>query len=128
MRACLAAEGDGRANLLADFLDDTTSRIKCVDLNQFDPGQASEAISAAEAVFGVFASDGASIENARAQAASVQHALGSVHRQQACGLLILPAPGGLRAAEIEESIGLPVCGMLKTGDQFAQLARWIVQE
>ena len=128
MRACLAAEGDGRAYLLADFLDETTSCIKCVDLNRSDPGQARDAITAAEAVFVVCAGDHASIEDACAQAAWVQHVLGSVHREEACGLLLLPVSGGLRAAEVEESLGLPVCGMLKTDDQFAQLARWIVQE
>jgi hypothetical protein len=67
-------------------------------------------------------------EDARAQAAWLQPVLGSIHREEACGLLLLPVSGGLRVTEAEETLGLPVCGMLKTDDQIAQLARWIVQE
>jgi hypothetical protein len=69
MRACLAAEGVARPNLLADFLDEMASSIACVDVNQSDPGQARETIRAAEAAFVVCASDPASIEDARAHAA-----------------------------------------------------------
>jgi len=128
MRACLAAEGVARSNLLADFLGEMTSSIACVDLNQSDPGQARETIRSAEAVFVVCAGDPASIEDARAQAAWVQPVLGSMHREEACGLLLLPVSDGLRATEAEETLGLPVCGMLKTDGQIARLARWIVQE
>jgi hypothetical protein len=93
MRACLTAEGDCRTHLLADFLDETTSCIKCVDLNQSDPGQAREAISVAEAVFVVCASDGASIENARAQAPGCSTHSALFTGKKRAGYSSCPSPG-----------------------------------
>jgi hypothetical protein len=131
MRAELAAEGDGRTVLLADFLDSQTaqlSSITCVNLEDADPAQARAAIGVSEAVFVVSATDTASIEDARAQAAWLQYVLRSLRREEACGLLLVPVSGGVTAAEAEESVGLPVCGVLGTASHIAQLARWIAQE
>ena len=131
MRAELAAEGDGRTVLLADFLDSQTaqlSSITCVNLEDADPAQARAAIGVSEAVFVVSATDTASIEDARAQAAWLQYVLRSLRREEACGLLLVPVSGGVTAAEAEESVGLPVCGVLRTASHIAQLARWIAQE
>ena len=131
MRACLAAEGDGRTVLLANFLNsqpDQLSSITLVDLDDADPAEARMAIGVSEAVFVVAATDSASLEDARAQAAWVQYVLQSLHRDDACGLLLVPVYGGLTATEAEDHVGLPVCGVLKTESHVAQLARWIVQE
>ncbi len=131
MRACLAAEGDGRTVLLANFLDfqrALLSSITCVEMDDADPAKARLAIGVSEAVFVVTATDPASLEDARAQAAWVQYVLRSLHRDDICGLLLVPVYGGLTAAEAEDSVGLPVCGVLKTESHIAQLARWIAQE
>jgi len=131
MRAHLAAEGDGRAVLLADFSSAQmagASCITCLDLTDANPVQARESIGVSEAVFVVSASDPASIEDARAHAAWLRYILRSFRREEACGLLLVPAAQGLTADEAEVSVGLPVCGVFKTQNHIAQLARWIIQE
>lgn len=131
MRAYLAAEGDGRAVLLADFSGDQMwpeSSIACLDLADANPAHARDAIGVSEAVFVVSATDPASIEDARTHAAWLHYVLRSLRRDEACGLLLVPVSGGVTAAEAEESVGLPVCGVLRTPSHIAQLARWIAQE
>jgi hypothetical protein len=131
MRAYLAVEDDSRTVLLANFLDsqaEQLSSITCVDLEDADPAEARLAIDVSEAIFVVSATDPASLEDARAQAAWVRYVQGSLHRDDTCGLLLVPVAGGLTAAQAEESVGLPVCGVLGSPGHIALLARWIVQE
>jgi hypothetical protein len=131
MRDHLAAEGDNRAVLLADFSGAQMageSFITCLDLTDANPAQAREAIGVSEAVFVVSASDRASIEDARAHAGWLQYILRCFRRDEACGLLLVPVSHGLTAAEAEARVGLPVCGVFRTQNHIAQLARWIIQE
>jgi hypothetical protein len=131
MRDCLANAGDHRTVRLADFScaqEHPASSITCLDLADADPAQAREAIRASEAIFVVSATDAASIKDARAQAAWLQYVLRSLQREEACGLLLVPTPGGMTAAEAEQRTGLPVCGTFRSADHIDQLARWIVHE
>jgi hypothetical protein len=130
MRELLADAGDHRTVRLADFLgaeEDPMSSITCMDLADADPAEAREAIRVSEAIFVVSATDPASIEDACAQAAWLQYVLRSLQREEECGLLLVPAPGGITASEAERRTGLPVCGVFRSTDDTAQLARWIVQ-
>jgi hypothetical protein len=131
IRDHVAAEGDGRTVLLADFSGaqmEPTSSVTCLDLADANPAEARQAISISEAVFVVSETDPASIEDACAQAAWLQYLQHSLRRTEACGLLLVPVSGGMSAAEAERRIGLPVCGVLRSASHIDQLARWITQE
>jgi len=130
MRDCLADAGDDRTVRLADFSDaqEQASSITCMDLADADPAEAREAIRVSEAIFVVSATDPASIEDAGAQAAWLQYVLRSIQREESCGLLLVPTPGGMTAAEAEHRTGLPVCGTFRSANHIDQLARWIVHD
>jgi len=131
MRAEFTADGDGRSVLLADFLDAQAglmSSILCVDLAAANPEQIRQALAFSEAVFVVSATDPASIEDARAQAARLQREFYPVLLEEACGLLLVPVSGGVTVVEAEARIGIPVCGVFRSPSHIAQLARWIAQE
>jgi hypothetical protein len=123
--------GDDRAVLL-DFLSTAQGNPKAStifkDLSDAGPGQAYEAIRFSEAVFVVSTTDPASVEEACAHAALVRHILRSLRRDDACGLLLVPTPGGIPEVEAEQWIGLPMCGVLRSPDHIAQLARCIAQD
>ena len=130
MRDFLADAGDHRTVRLADFLGaekDLMSSVTCMDLADADPAEAREAIRASEVIFVVSATDPVSIEDACAQAAWLQYVLRSLQREEACGLLLVPTPGGITTDEAEQRTGLPVCGVFRSTNHTAQLARWIVQ-
>jgi hypothetical protein len=93
-----------------------------------DPGQASETIRVSDAVFVVSTTDPASVKDACAHATLLRHMMRSLLRDDACGLLLVPTPGGIPEIEAEQQIGLPMCGVLRSPDDIAQLARSIVQE
>jgi hypothetical protein len=123
--------GDDRTVLLADFSGSQArpgSSIIFKDLSDADPAQASEAIRVSEAVFVVSTTDPASVEDACAHAALLRHMMRSLKRDDACGLLLVPTPGGIPEVEAEQWIGLPMCGVLRNSDQIAQLARCIAQD
>lgn len=126
MGGCLTAEGDGRAVLLADFSGTgmaSEAFFTCLDLADATAQEAREALRKSEAAFVVATSDAPSIEDARAQAAWVLPTLRGQGQDRACGLLLVPVLGGLPPAEAEKRIGLPLCGVLKTANQMARVAR-----
>jgi len=127
----LAAEGDVRSVLLAGFSGTSMvsrSWITCLDLSGANPREAREALGISEAVFVVSATDPASIEDARAQAAWMLPALRSHRKENACGLLLVPVSGGVTSDTAEKRTGLPVCGVLRTPQHIAELARRIVED
>jgi hypothetical protein len=129
--AHLADAGDDRTVLLANFSGPQIhprSSIVCMDLSGADPAEASEAIRVSEAVFLVSTTDPASIEDACAHAAWLRYVMRSFERDDACGLLLVPRYGGIPEVEAEHRIGLPMCGVFKSADHTAQLARWIAQD
>ena len=126
MGVCLTAEGDGRAVLLADFSGTEMASeafVTCLDLADASAHEAREALGMSEAAFVVATSDEASIENARTQAAWMLPTLRGQGQNAACGLLLVPVLGGLTPVEAEKRIGLPLCGVLKTANQVARIAR-----
>ena len=128
MGVCLTAEGDGRAVLLADFSGTEMASeafVTCLDLADASAREAREALGMSEAAFVVATSDAASIEDARAQAAWMLPTLRGQGQGAACGLLLVPVLGGLPPAEAEKHVGLPLCGVLKTANQVARVARGI---
>jgi len=129
--AYLADSGDNRTVLLADFSGFHSypkSSIVCMDLSDADPAEAAEAIRVSEAVFLVSTTDGASIEDACAHAAWLRYVMRSLQREDACGLLLVPTPGGLLEKEAGHRIGVPMCGVFRSANHTAQLARWIAQD
>lgn len=129
--AYLADAGDERTVLLADFSGSQShprSSIVCKDLWDADPAEAAAAIRVSEAVFLVSTTDPASIEDACAHAAWLRYLMRSLQRDDACGLLLVPAPGGISEVEAEHRIGLPMCGVFRSAEHTAQLARWIAQD
>lgn len=97
--------------------------VTCLDLADASAHQAREALRMSEAAFVVATSDATSIEDARAQAAWILPTLRAQGQGVACGLLLVPVLGGLAPAEAEKRIGLPLCGVLKTANQLARIAR-----
>jgi hypothetical protein len=131
LRAYLAETGDDRAVLLADFSGPEShprSSIVCQDLSDADPAEACEAIRVSEAVFLVSTTDAASIEDACAHASWLRCVMRSLTRDDECGLLLVPTRGGIAEFEAEHRTGLPVCGVFRSADHTAQLARWIAQD
>ncbi len=131
VRDFLADAGDHRTVRLANFLSaekDPMPSITCMDLADAGPAEAREAIRVSEAIFVVSATDRVSIEDACAQAAWLQYVLRSLQREEPCGLLLVPAPGGITTAEAEQRTGLPVCGVFRSTDHTAQLARCLAQD
>jgi hypothetical protein len=129
--AYLTDSGDNRTVLLADFSGShlyPRSSIVCMDLSDADPAEAAEAIRVSEAVFLVSTTDAVSIEDACAHAAWLRYVMRSLQRDDACGLLLVPTPGGLLEMEAEHRIGLPMCGVFRSAEHTAQLARWIAQD
>jgi hypothetical protein len=129
--AYLVDSGGDRTVLLADFSGSQAhppSSILCKDLSDADPAEATEAIRVSQAVFLVTTTDPASVEDACAHAAWLGYVLRSLQRDNACGLLLVPTPGGMPEVEAERRIGLPMCGVFRTADHTAQLARWIAQD
>jgi hypothetical protein len=129
--AHLADAGDDRTVLLADFSNsqsNSRSSIVCKDLSEADPAEATEAIKVSEAVFLVSATDPASVEDACAHAAWLRYVMRSLDRDDECGLLLVPTPGGMPEIEAEHRIGLPMCGVFRSAEHTAQLARWIAQD
>ena len=128
--AHLADAGDDRTVLLADFSNsqNNSRSIVCKDLSDADPAEATEAIKVSEAVFLVSATDPASVEDACAHAAWLRYVMRSLNRDDECGLLLVPTPGGMPEVEAEHRIGLPMCGVFRSADHTAQLARWIAQD
>jgi hypothetical protein len=129
--AHLADTGDDRTVLLADFSNsqkNSRSSIVCKDLSDADPAEATEAIKLSAAVFLVSATDPASVEDACAHAAWLRFVMRSLDRDDECGLLLVPTPGGMPEVEAEHRIGLPMCGVFRSADHTAQLARWIAQD
>ena len=127
--AHLADVRDDGADVLANFpgsLCDTKSPIICKDLSAADLAQAAETIRASDAVFVVSTTDPASVNDAHAHATLLRHMMRALHREPACGLLLVPTPGGIPEIEAEQRIGLPMCGVLRSTDHIAQLARSIV--
>jgi hypothetical protein len=41
---------------------------------------------------------------------------------------LVPTPGGIPEVEAERRIGLPMCGVFRSTDHTARLARWIAQD
>jgi hypothetical protein len=107
---------------------DARSPVIFKDLSDADPAQASAAIRISEAVFVVATTDPASVEDACAHAALLRHMMRALRRDDACGLLLVPTPGGIPEVEAEQRIGLPMCGVLRSTDHIAQLARCIAQD
>ena len=129
--AHLADAGEDRAVLLANFPESPSrprSSIICKDLSAVDPAQASETIRVSDAVFVVSTTDPASIKDACAHATLLRHMMRALHRDNACGLLLVPTPGGMSEIEAEQRIGLPMCGILRSTDHIARLARSIAQD
>ncbi len=131
MQIFLENEGDSRTVLLADFAGDSgtcltaqRSTIICADLSQANPGAEWLAISLSEAIFVVSSTDPASIEGAREKAERLR----AIKREDCCGLLLFPSPGGVTVQEAEEITGLPVCGLLRRDGDTEQLARWLGQD
>ena len=100
----------------------------CKDLSDAGPAEATEAIKVSEAVFLVSATDPASVEDACAHAAWLRYVMRSLDRDDECGLLLVPTPGGMPEVEAEHKIGLPMCGVFRSLEHTAQLARWIAQD
>ncbi len=126
----MANGNEDRADLLANFpgsLCDPRSSIICKDLSVVDPAQAAGTIRASDAVFVVSTTDPASVKDAHAHATLLRHMMRAVNRDHACGLLLVPTPGGIPEIEAEQRIGLPMCGVLRSTDDIAQLALSIVQ-
>jgi hypothetical protein len=131
IRAYLAEAGDDRTVLLADFSGSENhprSSIVCQDLSGADPAEAAEAIRMSDAVFLVSTTDPASIEDACAHASWLRCVMRALHRDDACGLLLVPRRAGIASFEAEHRTGLPVCGVFKSAHHTAQLARWIAQD
>ena len=129
--AYLADVGDDRTVLLADFSSPQSHprcSIICVDLSDADAAEASEAIRVSETVFLVSTTDPASVEDACAHAAWLRYVMRPSERDDACGLLLVPTPGGIPEVEAEHRIGLPMCGVFRSAEHTAQLARWIAQD
>ena len=125
-----ADAGDDRTVLLADFSGSQSypaSSIVCKDLSGANPAEAAEAIRVSEAVFLVSTTDPAAIEDACVHAAWLRYVMCSLQRDDACGLLLVPTPGGIPEVDAEHKIGLPICGVFRSADHTAQLARWIAQ-
>jgi len=129
--ARLADSGADRGGLLADFSGSQVrpgSSIICKDLSDADPAEAAVTIQASEGVFLVSATDPDSVDDACAHAAWLRYAMHSLKHDGACGLLLVPTPGGISEVDAEERIGLPLCGVFRNAEHTAQLARMIAQD
>jgi len=98
-----------------------TYSVTCVDLTDAASAQSVEALRASDAIFVVAGSDRASLEIARDKVAQLH----SMNLHDRCSLLLQRKSDGLTAADAEEITGLPVCSLIDSDQQIAQLARWL---
>jgi len=131
LKAYMAADGDSRSVLLADFHAGSGAHVKarpfsitCADLSLANPGQEWLAVNQSEAVFIVTSTDPVSMEEAREKAAWLR----AIKPDDACGLLLLGTSAGASPSEAEDITGLPVCAVLRNDRDLDQLARWFAQE
>ena len=127
----LEADGDGRSVLLADFQKDPGTAMQpkpftilCADLSNANPGQARNAVWNSEVIFLVSATDPVSIDEARETAAWLR----TLKSDDCLGLLLMPSPDGVTSREAEKITGIPVCAVIQSASDLAQLARWIALE
>ena len=123
------AEGPGAAVLLADLskpaaLPDRARRnhrFILADLSDLSAAESAEVMRASDAIFLVSGSDRTSLEKVREKV----EALHSMNVDERCALLLTMAPNGVSVAEAEEISGLPVCSLVDTEQQIAQLGKWL---
>jgi len=131
LRDYMTVEDDPRSVLLADFFHppaqltaEECSQVVCMDLSGGTRDEVSPYVARSEAVFIVSTTALGSLRAAREKARWIRNSM----LDEACGLLLIPAPGGLTGAEAEEITGLPVCPVLRSDRHISQLACWIGQE
>lgn len=93
----------------------------CADLTGAREPHALEVLRASDAIFLVTDSGHAAMEGVREKAEWLQ----SIDLIDRVGLLVRRSPGGPTVDEIEDLTGLPVCSLIETDAQMAQLAGWL---
>ncbi len=95
--------------------------IVCADLTGARIAHSHEVLRASDAIFIVAGSDDASMEGAREKL----EWFASIDLADRCGMLLEHTPHGASAVEMEESTGIPVCGLVENATQVGYLARWL---
>jgi hypothetical protein len=144
-----AAEGAGRAGLLANFSERSERRpnsskrsgapagssemdsvwnpsftVGCADLTRASDDEARRMVLLSEAVFLVSATDRASISEAARKAAWLR----SLKVDECCGLIVQPTPGGVAPEEAEAATGLPLCSVVRSETDLLRLAHCLAQD
>jgi Flp pilus assembly CpaE family ATPase len=97
-------------------------QVVCADLTGAREPQSAQTLRASDAIFVVSGSDRASLESVREKV----EWLHSLNVDERCALLLQHEPTGVSAADAEEISGLPVCSLIDSEQQIAQLAHWLV--
>jgi len=96
-------------------------RIVCADLTEAKESHALEVLRASEAIFLVSASRHTSLETVCEKASWLRQ----IDLGDRCALLLDRVPDGVTPHEAEEISGLPLCSLVETAEQIAQLALWL---
>jgi hypothetical protein len=80
------------------------------------------ALDASEAIFIVADSSRGSLNSAREKISGLR----SADLLERCALLLYRVPGGVTISEAEDITGLPLCSLVETEYQIAQLGRWLL--
>ena len=119
------AEGPGAVVLLADLpkLERArrNHRFILADLSDLSAAESAEVMRASDAIFLVSGSNRDSLESVREKVEELH----SMNVNERCALLLTMVPNGVSVAEAEEISGLPVCSLVDTEQQIAQLGKWL---
>lgn len=95
--------------------------VICADLTGARPAHALEVLRASDAIFLVTDSDRASIEGVLEKTEWLR----SIDLMERVGLLLRRSPEGMKADEVEEITGLPVCCLVESKEHIQLLAQWL---
>ncbi len=121
--AFIAIGGGPQVNQVVRYLRHTLG-ASSVDLTNSPNLSVLREARAAQGVFIVSSTDRVSLELAHERASWLR----SAGLEDKCGLILWRSPRGVSAADAEEMVGLPVCGLLKGEQETDALARWIAAE
>lgn len=97
-------------------------RVVCADLTGAKEAHALEVLRESKAIFLVARSSHASLESVCEKAAWLRQ----LDLGERCGLLLDRIPDGISLDEAEDISGVPLCSLVETTAQIAQLARWLL--
>ncbi len=95
--------------------------VVCADLTHARESHALEVLRVSGGIFLVANSDHSSLQGVREKIAWLR----SMDLDDRCGLLLARDPKGVSPREAEDLTGVPVCSLIDTGEQLAQLAMWL---